>query len=168
MRKIKFNYAPETKLKVLATFERKLEILEMDIDSLKRNIPCYIRIEPDVKESVEVFEINIFHFKEKITRAKSTIALMKKDICNIRRTQEEFKALKKDLALLTTTLNEIETQLEFNSTIFFGSDFYKSYFGEGGFYEKEAEQERIKAEEEKKNIARRQRNFAKWLAGDED
>ena len=168
MRNTKFNYVPELNMKVSAAFERNLENLKKDVNLLERNIPEYIRIEPDVKESVEVFTINIALFREKTALVKSTIDLMEKNMKNIRRTPDEFRALRKDLALLKPKLKEIETQLEFNSAIFFGSGFYVSYFGAGGFYEKEVERARIYAEEVKKEEERRQRKFAKWLAGDKD
>src|ERR1035438_598277 len=110
MRNTKFNYVPEVNMKVSAAFERNLENLKKDVNLLERNIPEYIRIEPDVKESVEVFTINIALFREKTALVKSTIDLMEKNMKNIRRTPDEFRALRKDLALLKPKLKEIETQ----------------------------------------------------------
>jgi hypothetical protein len=130
MRKIKFKLnEPEYKYIHPAGVENTLEILNAKVDRMNRNVPIYIPIDMDMKESYMVYITNIGLFKKDIKDVNLCIARVKKDMKSIRRTVDEFTALKKDLRALNRSMTGIKEELAYNIFCFDESKLFQLYSG---------------------------------------
>ena len=122
--KIKTN-VPEVKFTVSAGIERTLEKMKTEIDLMAGNIPWYKRGAPDIKTGIMIYKMNTETFREQIDCKRAAIVNLETELKNIRRTVDEFRAIKATIKELWNTLDKIDTDLKTNILIFFYSDFFE-------------------------------------------
>jgi predicted nucleic acid-binding Zn-ribbon protein len=125
MRNIKLKNEPEVKMKVSATFERNMEKMNSEINVLKRNIPYYKKRGPELEEEVKLYKMNAYKFRDEIIEKRTAILNLESEIENIRRTVDEFKAIKAEIMILWKCLDEIDADLKTNILIFFYSELFE-------------------------------------------